>query len=246
MVRQRCARASGPALPPPRDRRTGAAASGAHDPLLPRSPVSGRLVEASGGPLARPTVDVIETFARGSRPRRRTTPVQTDAEAGFPARPPPGPSRAVTAEFAGTPALTRAGGRLVAAGGPDGRPPARLYRQATVGGAPVVFSGQIAHPEATIPPEGRPVELQFRASGGALERVPHPPDRRQRPLPLRLLVQRRRQPRRPLPVPRLCPRAARLALRARRFPPGRRDRALNDDRPGVAGAVGTTAMLAAT
>lgn len=41
----------------------------------------------------------------------------------------------------------------------------RLRTSATgakIGGAPVVFSGQIGGAEARIPAEGRPVELQFR------------------------------------------------------------------------------------
>ncbi|HVX32420.1 MAG TPA: hypothetical protein VHA80_04695, partial [Solirubrobacterales bacterium] len=48
--------------------------------------VGGRLVDAGGQPLGGQSVDVVETFARGARPRTRTTTVTTDARGAFRAR----------------------------------------------------------------------------------------------------------------------------------------------------------------
>jgi hypothetical protein len=129
--------------------------------------VGGRLVDAEGKPLPGQAIDVVETFARGARPRTRATRVTTDARGAFRAWLAPGPSRRVSAEFAGTHRLTRASGRplrlRVRAG-------VRLRVSTTrvrVGGAPVVFRGRVVHPEARIPPTGLPVELEFRLPGMA-------------------------------------------------------------------------------
>ncbi|MFT3864082.1 MAG: carboxypeptidase regulatory-like domain-containing protein [Solirubrobacterales bacterium] len=127
--------------------------------------VGGRLLDAAGAPLAGQTVDVVETFAGGARRRSRTTVVTTDGDGYFRARLAPGPSRRVTAEFPGTRRLTRAAGgslRLRV------RAAVRMKvstAKVRVGGAPVVFSGRIVHPEARIPVRGLPVELEFRLPG---------------------------------------------------------------------------------
>ncbi|HEY2479622.1 MAG TPA: hypothetical protein VGI17_12945 [Solirubrobacterales bacterium] len=129
--------------------------------------VGGRLVDATGAPLGGQTVELVEGFAGGSRQRTRTTTVTTDANGAFRALLAPGPSREVSAEFPGTRRLTRAAGRKL-----------RLRVRAAVqlrvstarvrvGGAPVVFSGRIVHPEARIPSTGLPVELEFRLPGAA-------------------------------------------------------------------------------
>jgi hypothetical protein len=129
--------------------------------------VGGRLVGDDGEPLAGQSVDVVEAFARGARPRTRTTAVTTDAHGAFRAWLAPGPSRRVSAEFAGTRRLTRASGRRLRL---RIRAGVRLRVSTTrvrVGGAPVVFHGRIVHPEARIPPTGLPVELEFRLPGMA-------------------------------------------------------------------------------
>jgi hypothetical protein len=129
--------------------------------------VGGRLLDSGGEPLPGQSVDVVETFARGARPRTRTTAVTTDARGAFHAWLPPGPSRRVGAEFPGTHRLTRASGRRLRL---RVRAGVRLRVSTTrvrVGGAPVVFSGRILHPEARIPPTGLPVELEFRLAGMA-------------------------------------------------------------------------------
>jgi hypothetical protein len=136
-------------------------------PCCHGSLVGGRLVDATGAPLGEQTVEVVESFARGSRASTRTTAVTTDADGDFHAWLEPGPSRRVSAEFPGTRRLTRADGRRLRL-----RVRAAVHLRVStsrvrVGGAPVVFSGRIIHPEARIPPTGLPVELEFRLPGTA-------------------------------------------------------------------------------
>jgi hypothetical protein len=129
--------------------------------------VGGRLSGADGKPLAGQSVEVVETFARGARSRTRTTSVTTDAHGAFHTWLAPGPSRRVSAEFAGTRRLTRASGRRVRLRIRAGVQLRVSTPHVRVGGAPVVFSGRIVHPEARIPPTGLPVQLEFRLPGMA-------------------------------------------------------------------------------
>jgi hypothetical protein len=168
LVYQRCARADG-------DRRCHRAVVRSFAkrppsrsvPCCHRSMVGGVLVDAGGAPLADQTVDVVEAFPRGARPHAHVTAVTTDARGAFRLRLESGPSRRVSASFAGTRRLTRAGAR-------DLRLRVRaaiLMKVSTsrvrVGGAPVVFRGRVVHPESRIPPTGLPVELEFRLPGMA-------------------------------------------------------------------------------
>lgn len=125
----------------------------------------GHLTTAAGSPLAGLPVEVVETFDAGAgRPNRLTT-VETSADGSFRTRLGTGPCRQVEARFAGNRVLTRAGGRrvrLAVLSAPRLRASATT---ATVGGAPVIFSGRLPHPEATIPTSGRPIQLQFRFPG---------------------------------------------------------------------------------
>jgi len=128
-------------------------------------PVSGRLTTAGGQPLGDLPVEVTETFAAGAEARRRTTTAVTGADGVFLAHLPPGPSRRIRVAFAGTRNLTFAVGRELWL---DVR--SRLHLRAssataTVGGAPVVFSGRLARRGAHVPPEGLPVALEFRLPG---------------------------------------------------------------------------------
>jgi hypothetical protein len=136
-------------------------------PCCHGSVVGGRLADPAGQPLAGQTVEVVEAFAGGARQRTRGTAVTTDADGYFRARLEPGPSRTVSVEFAGTHHLTRAAGRSLRL-----RVRAAIHLRVStsrvlVGGAPVVFSGQIVHPETRIPTRGLPVELEFRLPGMA-------------------------------------------------------------------------------
>lgn len=128
--------------------------------------LGGRLTSTSATPLGGLPVQIVETFASGADPLRRSTTVPTAADGSFMAHLLPGPSRRVEAVFAGNRVLTRAGGRelqLEVLGG------VRLRASATsarIDGAPVEFEGRIESQGTPIPPDGRPVELQFRLPGG--------------------------------------------------------------------------------
>ena len=126
---------------------------------------SGRLVAGLVSPLARMPVEVVESFDPGSQPSQRVTTVQTDPDGAFSVQLSPGPSRTVTAVFAGTPTLTRSSGqpvRLAILGGVRMRASAPVAR---IGGRPVVFRGTVSAGGAAIPPDGKSVELQFRLPG---------------------------------------------------------------------------------
>jgi hypothetical protein len=125
-------------------------------------PVAGRLLSASGAPLAGLPVDLIESFAAGAAIQRRTTTVETGSDGTFLAHLDPGPSRSLQVSFAGTRLLTHAASRTVQLAVRAALHLRASTSSARIGGAPVVFSGQISPGEATMPAEGRPVELQFR------------------------------------------------------------------------------------
>jgi hypothetical protein len=129
--------------------------------------VGGRLLDADGEPLPGQSVAVVERFARGARVGTRTTALTTDAHGAFHLRLAPGPSRQVSAAFAGTHRLTRAGGRQLRLRVRAGVRLRVSTARVRVGGAPVVFRGRIFHPEARIPPTGLPVQLEFRLPGMA-------------------------------------------------------------------------------
>jgi hypothetical protein len=125
----------------------------------------GRLLDLSGGPLGGEEITVTETFAPGSQPPRRTTTVRSGPDGSFSLQLAPGPSRDVSAAFAGTRTLTRATGRSVhleVLASVRLRASAHLAR---VGGAPIVFSGSVGQTGTAPSEEGLPVELQFRYPG---------------------------------------------------------------------------------
>lgn len=125
----------------------------------------GRLRSLYGGPLGGLEVRVTETFAAGAMPAQRTTLIRTESDGIFSLQLLPGPSREVTASFAGTRTLSRTSGRSVQLGALAA---VRLHASAAaakVGGAPVVFSGSVDQTGAAWAKKGLPVELQFRYPG---------------------------------------------------------------------------------
>lgn len=166
MVWQRCART-------PRGRRCHRQTIGRFDtrPAVRAVPFGrglqfgGRLQNVKGIPLAGEEVAVTESFAAGSQPARRTTVVRTGPDGYFSLRLAPGPSREVSAAFAGTKTLTRAAGRSVSLEVLAAVGLHASSRLAKVGGAPVVFSGTVGQAGAAPLDEGLPVELQFRYPG---------------------------------------------------------------------------------
>ncbi len=127
---------------------------------------AGRLTSASGSPLGRMPVEVVESFGAGAASPQRSTRVLTAADGTFAIRLAPGPSRRVEAVFDGTPILSRAGGGHVHLDVLAGVRLRASARSARVGGIPVVFSGRVGSLGAPFPAGGRPVELQFRIPGG--------------------------------------------------------------------------------
>jgi hypothetical protein len=125
----------------------------------------GRLTTAYGDPLGGLEVTVTETFAAGSAPARRTTPVRTESDGTFSLQLPPGPSREVTASFGGDRTLTRSSARGVQLGVLAAVRLRASAAVARVGGAPVVFSGSVEQLGAAPAEKGLPVELQFRYPG---------------------------------------------------------------------------------
>jgi len=125
----------------------------------------GRLQNISGATLGGQEVVVTETFAPGSQPGRRTTVVRTGADGAYAVRLAPGPSRDVSAAFAGTRTLTRAGGRSVHLGVKSSISLHASAHTARVGGAPIVFGGRVTCTGTAPLKEGLPVELQFRYPG---------------------------------------------------------------------------------
>jgi hypothetical protein len=127
--------------------------------------VGGRLLAAGGSPLRGKTLTVVETFDDGARLHRHRSVVRSDADGSFLARLEPGPSRRVSVSFDGDRLLARQTGRELRLGVRTGVRMRVSTSRARIGGAPVVFSGRIAHPGAPIPHGGLPVELQFRLPG---------------------------------------------------------------------------------
>jgi hypothetical protein len=130
--------------------------------------LSGRLRRAAGGSLAGQEVAITESFVAGSVRAGRTTTVRTRGDGAFSLRLRKGPSREVSASFAGTRLLSRASvpaGRLAAKTRVRLRASAATAR---IGGRPVVFEGRVST-RGTVPGAGAklPVELQFRYRGAA-------------------------------------------------------------------------------
>lgn len=131
--------------------------------------VGGRLLSAAGAPLRGRELELVETFATGSHPRVHRTAVRSGPDGSFVARLSPGPSRRLAVGFAGDAVLSRQAGRELRLAVRTGVRFEVSTAHATIGGAPVVFSGRIAHPGAPIPRAGLPVALQFRLPGRAWE-----------------------------------------------------------------------------
>jgi hypothetical protein len=127
--------------------------------------VGGRLLSAAGSPLRGRAVTVIETFDHGARFRSRRTVLHSRADGSFLTRLGAGPSRHVSVSFAGDRLLARQSGRALRLAVRTGVGLRVSTSRADIGGAPVVFSGRIAHPGAPIPHAGLPVELEFRLPG---------------------------------------------------------------------------------
>lgn len=126
----------------------------------------GRLKSVYGEPLGGLEVKVTETFAAGAEPQQRTTLVRTEPDGVFSLQLPPGPSREVSASFAGSRTLGRTAGRSVHLGVLASVRLRASAATARIGGAPIVFRGSVDQTGAARAKKGLPVELQFRYPGG--------------------------------------------------------------------------------
>lgn len=126
---------------------------------------AGRALAGRRSPLADAPVEVIERFAAGAAPRERISTVHTDGSGRFGIRLAPGPSREVVATVAPT-ATTRGAASRKLTLTVHGRVALRVSaRVAKIGGAPLVFRGKVSCQGATMPAEGKLVQLQFRLPG---------------------------------------------------------------------------------
>jgi len=126
---------------------------------------AGRALAGRRTPLADAPIKVIERFAPGGATTERVSTVRTGENGRFGIRLAPGPSREVVASAVAT-AITR---------GADSRPLTLTVhshvvlrtsaRVAKIGGSPIIFRGKVASPGASIPADGKVVQLQFRLPG---------------------------------------------------------------------------------
>lgn len=125
----------------------------------------GRLIGGRRTPLAGTAVRVIERFAGGSAPAERLSIARTDASGRFGLHLAAGPSRQVIAEVAPT-ATTRSASSDPLTVTVRTRLVLRVSATAAkIGGAPVVFRGKVATGGASLPADGKVVQLQFRLPG---------------------------------------------------------------------------------
>jgi hypothetical protein len=126
---------------------------------------AGRARTAAGSPAGDIEVSVVEEFASGATIRTRTTSVHTDSEGFFALHLGPGPSRRISATFSGDRRLSRSSSAAVWLGVLGAVRFAASTSNVRVGGRPVAFRGKVIAGDASIPSDGRPVELQFRYPG---------------------------------------------------------------------------------
>lgn len=126
-----------------------------------RSRVAGLLREASGEPIPGQEVVIEEYFGDGALIRERITRVETDADGRWHERLPAGPSRRVTAHYAGTQRYlpeSTLGGRLAV----RTKASLRTSRARVPEGKRVTFRGRLGRLGARIPTGGKLLELQVK------------------------------------------------------------------------------------
>jgi hypothetical protein len=134
------------------------------------SKMEGRLTDASGQPIANRDVLLVEHFGDGALIRERPTTVTTDGEGRFSTKIPAGPTRRVTATFAGTRKYRSAGanvGEFTVKSGTT----FELAEKSVPEGGTATFKGKVGHFGARIPSGGKLIELQVRLRTGRWETV---------------------------------------------------------------------------
>lgn len=124
--------------------------------------LSGKLLDEQGNGVPRSEVTVVESYDSGSKRDQRSIAVTTNDKGAFTATLPRGPSRSVTALFAGSPTLlaTRAAAspRLVV----RGKVGLKVTRKRVRPGKATRFKGRVAKLGANVPAGGKLVEVQVR------------------------------------------------------------------------------------
>jgi len=132
--------------------------------------VAGRLLDSDGDPLADKQITVVEDLGQGALIDKRVRTVSTDSDGGWQSTLPGGPSRQVSAHFAGTKRYltdTRQAGDLRVRGQTKFEAERRRVKE----GARAVFAGKVGHYAARVPPGGKLVELQVQESTGVWNTV---------------------------------------------------------------------------
>jgi hypothetical protein len=127
--------------------------------------LGGRLITGRSSALGGMPVRVVERFAPGAHPAVLTSTAMTAANGAFSIRTDPGPSRTIAVSFDGSPTLARSTTRTLELGVRSRVHLRASAGVATVGGAPLVFRGQLVAAPAEISPGGKSIELQFRLPG---------------------------------------------------------------------------------
>lgn len=134
-------------------------------PYATSSSVTGRLTDAAGEPLVGEEVVVEEYFGEGALIDRRVRTVTTGTGGRWTSSIPAGPSREISASFAGTSSHLPTGAEA-------GELTVRSYasfdteRRSVPEGSRVVFRGQVGRLGARIPDGGKLIELQVKESRG--------------------------------------------------------------------------------
>jgi hypothetical protein len=136
------------------------------------SKVSGILRDSSGQPLPDQDVTITEYFGDGALIDTRVRTVRTDPDGRWKEHLPGGPSRTVSATYAGTrrylPDATSAGALRVKT-----KASLHISNHQVREGHRVAFKGRIGHLAARIPPGGKLVELEVK-DGHSWHTVRHP------------------------------------------------------------------------
>lgn len=121
---------------------------------------SGRLLDRDGGAIGGVSLELIETYANGSKRSTNSIAVRTDADGRFHASLPQGPSRTVKAQFAGDAGhlgTTSASVSLRAKGAVTLRAPKRVRA-----GGRALFRGKVKGSGADFGKGGKSLEIQVR------------------------------------------------------------------------------------
>jgi len=135
-----------------------------------KSRVSGVLREAGGGRIPGQEIVVEEFFGQGALIRERISRVTTDARGRWQSRLPAGPSRRVTASYAGTQrylSTETLGGKLAV----RTKASLRTSKSKVPEGGKVVFRGRLGRLGARIPAGGKLLELQVKQDRNTYQTV---------------------------------------------------------------------------